>query len=157
MSSACFHFPTKIMNSRNSSFSSFNVVHTSIYLFVCLFVRVKHGRDYHSMYLSRGSMFNFLLEQIAQLLSFNLFFSFNRLSWIFFFLARTIVNWRCVSVTKNKKKEKNGLLTKYCKVSLCLNVVFMKFAYDIHTLYFPTVYDSHLTIGHGHSILSKIK
>lgn len=33
----------------------------------------------------------------------------------------------------------------------------MKFAYDIHTLYFPTVYDSHLTIGHGHSILSKIK
>lgn len=125
-------------------------------LFVCLFVRVKHGRDYHSMYLSRGSMFNFLLEQIAQLLSFNLFFSFNRLSWIFF-LARTFVNLRCVSVTKNKKKEKNGLLTKYCKVSLCLNVVFMKFAYDSHTLYFPTVYDSHLTIGHGHSILSKIK
>lgn len=126
-------------------------------LLVCLFVRIKHGRDYHSMYLSRGSMFNFLLEQIAQLLSFNLFFSFNRLSWIFFFLARTIVNWRRVSVTKNKKKEKNGLLTKYCKVSLCLNVVFMKFAYDIHTLYFPTVYDSHFTIGHGHSILSKIK
>lgn len=101
-------------------------------LFVCLFVRVKHGRDYHSMYLSQSSMFNWLLEQIAQLLSFNLFFSFNRLSWIFF-LARTFVSWRCVSVTKNKKKEKNGLLTKYCKVSLCLNAVFMKFAYDSHT------------------------
>lgn len=100
-------------------------------LLVCLFVRVKHGRDYHSMYLSRGFMFNFLLEQIAQLLSFNLFFSLNRLSWIFF-LARTFVNLRCVSVTKNKKKEKNGLLTKYCKVSLCLNAV-MKFAYDSHT------------------------
>lgn len=81
--------------------------------------------------MSRGFMFNFLLEQIAQLLSFNLFFSFNRLSWIFF-LARTFVNLRCVSVTKNKKMEKNGLLTKYCKVSLCLNAV-MKFAYDSHT------------------------
>lgn len=80
------------------------------HLLVCLSVRVKHGRDYHSMYLSRGSMFNYLLEQIAQLLSFNLLFSFNRLSWIFF-LARTFVNLRCVSVTK-KRKGKGWIVNK---------------------------------------------
>lgn len=105
MSSACFHFPTKIMNSRNSSFSSFNVVHTSVYLFVCLSVRVKHIRDYHSMYLSRGFMFNFLLEQIAQLLSFNLFFSFNRLSWIFFFFFSKD-NCKLALCFGNQKQEK---------------------------------------------------
>lgn len=120
------------MNSRNSSFTSFNVVHTSVYLFVCLSVRVKHGRDYHSMYVSRLHV-QFPFRTNCATVIFQSFFSFNRLSWIFFFLARTIVNWRCVSVTKSKKKEKNGLLTKYCKVSLCLNAVFMKFAYDSHT------------------------
>lgn len=95
-------------------------------LLVCLFVRVKHGRDYHSMYLSRGFMFNYLSEQIAQLLSFNLFFSFNRLSWNFF-LAMAIVKLCCILATKN------GMLTKCRNFPLCLNVVFMKFAYNSHT------------------------
>lgn len=46
---------------------------------------------------------------------------------------------------------KNGMLTKCRNFPLCLNVVFMKFAYDSHT--FPQF----LTIGNSHSILSKIK
>lgn len=60
-------------------------------------------------------------------------------------------------VIKNKKKEKNGLLIKYCKVFLCLNVVFMKFVYDSYILYFFKVYDSYLIIGYGYLILFKIK
>lgn len=74
-------------------------------LLVCLFVRVKHGRDYHSMYLSRGGMVNYLLEQIAQLLSFNLFFSFNRLSWIFFFFFSKD-NCKLALCFGNQKQEK---------------------------------------------------
>lgn len=91
-------------------------------LLVCLFVRVKHGRDYHSMYLSRGSMFNFLLEQIAQLLSFNLFFFFEQIK-LNLFLARTIVNLRCVSVTK-KRKGKEWIVNKILQGFLVFNCSF---------------------------------